>query len=157
MIDGQWLPAIDGDRRAVALFERHYSCDLEGRRKRQAKLFVQPGEKMVLLTLECDALFVWVKNRVERWDKQTGVNCAVFRNESPHLASDLIREACQIAWGKWPGERLFTYVDHSKIRKKRDPGRCFLRAGWRPCGESKENKLLIFECLPEWMEIDRVA
>lgn len=153
MIDGCWLPALDGDRRAVSLFERHYSCDLNGRKRRGSKLFVQPGEKMVLLTVECDALFVWVRNRVPRWDGQTGVNCAVFRNESPHLASELIREAADIAWQKWPGERLFTYVDAKRVRRKRDPGRCFVKAGWRKCGISQKNQLLIFECLPEWQRV----
>jgi hypothetical protein len=41
---------------------------------------------------------------------QRGVNCAVFRNESSVLSSELIREACGLAWTRWPGERLYTYV-----------------------------------------------
>ena len=53
-----WLPVKDGDRRAWSLFQDHYSRYIyaDGRRPR---LFVGPGEKMVLLTQECDALFVW--------------------------------------------------------------------------------------------------
>jgi hypothetical protein len=31
------------------------------------------------------------------------VNCAVFRNEGPVLSSDLILEAEELAWGRWPG------------------------------------------------------
>ena len=120
-------------------------------------LFVGPGEKLVLLTPCERALFCWRKERY-RLDGQEGVNCAIFRNEGAGRSSDLIREADQIAWNRWPGERLYTYVDASKVRRKRDPGRCFLRAGWRPCGVSKERHLLIFECRPEWgaqPEIDR--
>lgn len=111
-------------------------------------LFVGPGEKMVLLTADALALFVWRKERY-RLDAQTGVNNAVFRNEGTCAgrASDLITAANSAAWGRWPGERLFTFVDPSKVRHKRDPGRCFLRAGYRRCGLTKKG-LLIFECLP---------
>src|SRR5262249_50743593 len=100
-----WLEVKDGDSRARALFERHYTCRTyrDGRRR---TIFVGPGEKMVLLTLRCDALFVWRKFR--SMDGQAGVNCAVFRNESPVLSSVLIREACELAWHRWPGARLYT-------------------------------------------------
>ena len=27
-----------------------------------------------------------------------------------------------------------TFVDAAKVRRKRDPGRCYRRAGWEPCG-----------------------
>ena len=101
-----------------------------------------PGEKMVLLTLRCDALFGWLKNRVERYDKQEGVVCTVFRNESDMLSSALIREADDIAWQKWPGERHFTYVDAGKVAS-RNPGYCFLKAGWRKCGMSKGGLVIL--------------
>src|SRR5437763_10543437 len=105
---GHWVEVRDGDARARSLFERHYSCRRykDGRRR---TLFVGPGEKVVLLTHECDALFVW--RRFRSMDGQQGVNCAVFRNESPARSSDLIREACALAWRRWPGARLYTYVD----------------------------------------------
>ena len=147
----RWLPALDGDPRALALYQRHYSCSNPAPANRQ---FMPPGEKMVLLTLECDALFGWLKNRVERYDKQVGVVCTVFRNESQHLSSSLIEEAMEIAWQKWPGERLFTYIDPDKIRrinkrhrKARQPGYCFIKAGWRECGVSLQG-LVLLECLP---------
>ena len=83
---------------------------------------------MVLMTLDCDALFVWRKFIDDSGER--GVNCAVFRNEGPILSSTLILEAEQLAWGRWPGERLYTYVDARKIRST-NPGYCFLMAGWR--------------------------
>jgi hypothetical protein len=138
-----WLPALDGDPRALALFQRHYSCTNKAPANRQ---FMPPGEKMVLLTLRCDALFGWLKNRVERYDKQTGVCCTVFRNESASLSSHLIREADDIAWEKWPGERHFTYVDAAQVGSS-NPGYCFLKAGWRKCGKSKRG-LILLERLP---------
>ena len=70
-----------------------------------------PGETMVLLSQCGRALFVWLKNTIERYDHQTGVNCIVFRNEGAGLSSVLIREADELAWQRWPGERHFTYVD----------------------------------------------
>ena len=86
---------------------------------------------MVLLSQCGRALFVWLRNTVERYDHQVGVNCTVFRNEGARgLSSELIREADELAWQRWPGERHFTYVDDSKIRSS-NPGYCFLKAGWR--------------------------
>lgn len=99
---------------------------------------------MVLLTPHCDALFVWRK--FESDDGQEGVNCAVFRNESSQLSSDLILEAEKLAWDKWPNERLYTYVAPKKIRST-NPGYCFLKAGWRKCGVTATHKLIILEKL----------
>ncbi len=144
MIDAVWLPVKDGDARAMYLFRRHYSYQ-PYRDGRQLRLFCGPGEKMVLLTPACDALFVWRKFRSA--DGQHGINCAIFRNESPHLASMLIREAEQLAWQRWPGERLYTYVNPRRIRSH-NPGACFKYAGWRNCGVTKWNKLVIMERLP---------
>ena len=145
---GHWLPVRDGDPRALALFKRHYSY----RRRAPGRLrgnstFVGQGEKMVLLTSDCLALFAWQRSTVERASGQTGINCTVFRNEGPILSSTLIREADDLAWARWPGERHFSYVNADKVRHKRDPGRCFLKAGWTRCGTSKAG-LLIFERLP---------
>ncbi len=76
---------------------------------------------------------------------QLGVNCAVFRNEGTRSgqSSALIEAACILAWERWPGERLYTYVDPSKIRMKSEPGRCFLRAGFSYCGMTPDGKLIL--------------
>lgn len=135
-----WLPVRDGDPRAAALYRRHYSCYqyADGRRDRHDNrarfLILGPGEKMVLLTQGCDALFAWRK--FFDASGQTGVNCAVFRNESAVLSSELIREAMAHAWARWPGERLYTYVKAEAIRSS-NPGYCFVAAGWRRCGMTK--------------------
>lgn len=147
-----WLAVKDGDPRAHDIMRRHYSYYryADDRRSntgyRARHLIVGPGEKMVLITQECDALFVWRKF-ISR-DGSTGVNCAVFRNESQHKSSDLILEAEQLAWQRWPGERLYTYVDSKKIQST-NPGYCFMCAGWRRLPEiTKVNKLIILEKLP---------
>ena len=145
ILDTLWLPALDGDARARWLFQRHYPRR-RYRDGRKPKLFVGPGEKAVLLTVNCDALFIWRKFK----DKsgETGVNCAAFRNESALLSSDLIREACAIAWQKWPGERLYTYVNPRRIRST-NPGCCFIKAGWQRLPyRTKEKQLVILERWP---------
>ncbi len=149
-VDGYWLPVKDGDDRARALYLRHYSAEKSGHMRQQtgSRLFVAAGEKFVLLTVAADAVFVWLRNTVERYDKERGVICTLFRNESPVRSSDLIREAMALAWTRWPGERVFTYVNPGKIRSV-NPGACFKYAGWRRCGMSKGG-LVILECLPEW-------
>jgi hypothetical protein len=143
-VGGHWLGVSDGDARARDLFKRHYSYRAY-KDGRKPKLFVGPGEKMVLMTVNCDALFVWRKF-ISR-NNQQGVNCAIFRNESSIRASDLIREAMELAWKRWPGERLYTYVNAKKIRST-NPGYCYKMAGWQVCGETKGG-LLILEALPE--------
>lgn len=131
---GHWIGVKDGNAKAAALFSRHYSAHhYKDRRRSQIGyrnrfLIVGPGQKLVLMTVNCDALFVWRKFIDD--SGQTGVNCAVFRNESPALSSLLILEAEQLAWSKWPGHRLYTYVDASKVSSC-NPGYCFKKAGWQ--------------------------
>jgi hypothetical protein len=150
IVDCHWLPIRDGDPRAFAMYKRHYTYReyTDGRRRNlhnpNRMLFVGPGEKMVLMTVTCDALFVWRKFVDD--SGQTGVNCAVFRNESPVRSSDLIREAEQHAWARWPGERLYTYVKACAIRST-NPGYCYQVAGWRKCGHTKSG-LIVLEKSP---------
>lgn len=144
MIDGHWFAVRDADDRARALFYRHYSSDRSDKTRRGK--FVGPGEYMALMTIDCQALFVW-RYEVYRMDEQVGINCTIFRNEGATLSSALISEADELAWERWPGMRHFTFIDTAKVRRKRDPGRCFIRAGWRVCGRSKERDLLILERL----------
>ena len=148
-----WIGTKDGDPVADALYARHYSHYryADNRRAqhgyRNRFLIVGPGEKMVLLTPNHDALLVWRKF-IDKCPGQTGVNCAVFRNESDQRASDLILAAEAAAYKRWPNERLYTYVNAAKIRASRTPGRCFLKAGWRYCGHTGSG-LLILEKFPE--------
>jgi hypothetical protein len=142
---GNWRGVKDGNINALSLYNRHYSAR-HYRDGRERKLFCGPGEKMVLLTVDEKALFVWRKFISD--DGQKGLNCAVFRNEGPILSSDLIKEAMELAWKRWPGERLYTYVNPKKIRST-NPGYCFKIAGWSVCGKSKGG-LVIMEKTAEW-------
>jgi hypothetical protein len=137
-----WIPVRDGNRTALAIFDRHYSS--ERAHVRKVDHIVGPGEYMMLLTADARALFVWRKFKDD--SGQRGINCAVFRNEGMALSSDLIRAADALADTRWPAER-HTYVNARRIRSS-NPGYCFLMAGWRRCGTSKRNQLHILEATP---------
>jgi len=142
LLEAVWIPVKDGNDTARSIFDNHYS-----RRRYQDGRFDPriggPGERMLLITPDALALLVWRK--FFSLDHQEGVSCAVFRNEgtSAGRSSDLIRAAMDLAWERWPRERLYTYVDPQKVRHKRDPGRCFLRAGWKRAGTTKKGLLIL--------------
>ena len=143
----RWYAVDRADPRLYALYKRHYSAKKNAAWRRPGNTnCAGPGAPLCLLTVAGDAAFIWLRNTVERYDGQQGVCCALFRNEGPHLSSALILEAEGLAWSRWPGERLFTYVDAAEVRS-RNPGYCFKQAGWRRCGASQTGKLL-FEKRP---------
>ena len=125
-----WVRISKGDARACALADRHYSRQTPG-----APQFLPPGKTIALLTPCGRAVWGVVLNldpagRV-RW------RCAIFRNEGAGLSSDLVRAATETTYALWrrrygslPDVRLTTEIDPGKVRRKRDPGRCFRRAGW---------------------------
>jgi len=143
-LSARWIPVLDGDDRARGLYRRHYSAR-HYRDGRNPRLFMGPGEKMVLMLASGQAVFAWRKFISD--DGQDGVNCSIFRNESARLSSDLIREADALAWERWPGERLYTYINPRKVRSS-NPGYCFLMAGWRHAGWTRKG-LRILEHVPE--------
>lgn len=134
------------DPEMAALADRHYS-----RRKIGARQFVASGRKIVIRNAEGTMLFAWLWNYDGlRFDNQSGFNCAMFRNESSRLSSAVVLECERIAAEKWGENRMFTYVNASKLRtaKKRGaeycpwpPGRCFIEAGWSFLRVSKKNGL----------------
>jgi len=142
-----WVRVKDGNKTAFDIFTRHYTFRKWRRRNGlNGKRMAGPGETIVMISKNNDALFIWKKQKYSQ-DGQIGINCVVFRNESKILSSVLLQQAEIIAWKKWPGERLFTYVNSLKIRSI-NPGYCFKVVGWKQCGISKANKLIILEKLP---------
>lgn len=140
-----WHSVKDGHNGAREIFDRHYSRYIY-KDGRKPKLFVGPGQKLILITESMDALFVWRK--FKSLDNQEGINCAIFRNESEILSSELIKEAETIAINKWGSVRAYTYVNSKKINSQ-NPGYCFKVLGWKTIGITKVNKLLILE---KWLK-----
>jgi hypothetical protein len=132
-----WTLSHRADPRAVAIADRHYN-----RQKVGAPQFVPPGRCLVLLTPDADALWVtsWPFGQYVKHAWPGAWVCSCFRNESGHLSSALIREAVAAThwrYGEPPGRGMVTFVDAAKVRHKRDPGRCYLRAGFRNVGQTK--------------------
>ena len=137
-----WIIGQDGEPELRKMYERHYSCH-HYKDRRKPKLFGGPGQKIILTTPGRDALFIWRK--FIDASGQRGINCAVFRNESKILSSTLICEADAIADFCWPGERHYTYVRAAAI-KSRNPGWCFICAGWNKCGFTKSGLVILEKC-----------
>jgi len=158
-ITEDWRIVKDGDSGALELYERHYSC-YQYADNRQRRLFIGPGEKIVLLSAMNDALFAWRVFMENGRTQPLGVNCSVFRNEGEKLSSDLILQAERVAWCRWPKMPLYTYVNPAKIRRSRSPGRCFLKAGWSYYAVTKSGLLVLvklasqssFARVTDWIE-----
>ena len=154
-----WLPVLCTDDRLRGLYQRHYSSEKATRRRGHPVAPNQlrvagPGEVKAYLTVDGRAGWIWRFAKFRK-DGQQGVECVLFRNEASvgchnssheHCSSKMVAEADELAWVKWPGQRLFTFVDPGKILSS-NPGYCFKRAGWRFCGVSKSG-LHILEVSP---------
>ena len=143
---GRWMPTTEGDPEARALYRRHLSCrpDANGHRP---KVFAGSGERLVLISPQADALIVFRKFASQDREFGHGINCSVFRNEGHFRSGSLIREAVEEwAWKRWPGGRLYTYVDGCRVAPT-NPGYAFRCAGWRRCGVTIGG-LIVLECVP---------
>lgn len=141
---GRWHVVKRTTRAARELADRHYSRQTPG-----AAEFMSSGKTLVMLTDDGRAVWGAIENRVPggpdlRW------RCSIFRNEGDVQSSELVREATDRTFTYWerkyhgrPPVPLRTEVDPRKTRRKRDPGRCFIRAGWRVVGTV--NGLVVLE------------
>lgn len=144
-----WRWSYRADPRAVVLADRHYN-----RQKVGSPQFVPPGRCVVLLTDDADALWVtsWPIAEYVQHAWAGAMVCSLFRREPscPHLASDMIRAACAATRARWPelpALGMVTFVDPGKVRRKRDPGRCYRRAGFHPVGHTAAG-LVALQLLP---------
>ena len=143
-----WAQSFRADPVARALADRHYN-----RRAVGSAQFVPPGRCVVLVAPQAVWVTSWpfAEYVKHRW-AGAWIN-TLFRKEGPGLASAYILDAVaatRFYWPKPPALGLVTFVDPSKVRRKRDPGRSYLRAGFVPEGETKGG-LLAFRLPPEAM------
>jgi len=148
-LDGQrWHLSHRFDLRARPLADRHYN-----RRKVGSPQFAPPGSCLVLLTEAADALWItsWPKGEYVRHAWPGAWVCSCFRNEGPALSSELIREAVAATcayYGAPPKQGMITFVDPEKTRHKRDPGRCYRKAGFVVVGETAKEGLVALQLAP---------
>ena len=132
-----WVRSWRADPLARVLADRHYN-----RQKVGAAQFVPPGRCVVLRTEAADAVWVtsWpIAAYVKHQWAGAWVN-SLFRNEGALLSSGLIRAAVAATLGVWPEPPelgIVTFVDANKVRAKRDPGYCYLRAGFEVAGRTQ--------------------
>lgn len=147
----RWQLSDGGDPVARAVADRHYNRQSPGSAK-----FTPPGSNVVFRTGEGQAVWstAWPLAEYVRHEWAGAWINTIFRNESPHLSSELILEAVaatRFLWGEPPELGLVTMVDRSKVRAKRDPGYCYLRAGFRVLGRTKINDLIVLGLDPAAM------
>jgi hypothetical protein len=150
---GHWLITDRGDREAWALADRHYTRQTPG-----ARSFVRNGQNLVFVTRCGKAAWVSFRptpGKAERWDDREAIECALFRNESTILSSDLIREARALTvaiWG-WPKDGIITWVKPSALRAGNvNPGACYKRDKWKHTETSKDGKPMLVA--PETLALD---
>lgn len=147
-----WQLSHRADPKAAAVADRHYS-----RQKPGSPQFVPPGRCMVLYLETAIGNAYWVTS----WPFAEYVRhawagawvCSAFRNESNWLSSCLVKDAVAATrafFGDPPPLGMVTFVDRGKVRRKRDFGRCFRKAGFRECGET-QGGLLALQMLPHEM------
>jgi hypothetical protein len=144
---GLWYGSHRSDDRARPLADRHYN-----RQKIGAKGFAPPGRCLVFLADlpgdkppgEGEPGALWITSYpFAEYVKHAWAGawmCSCFRNEGVALSSELIMEAVfatSLIYGDPPEQGMVTFVDRDKTKKKRDPGRCYIKAGFEVCGETK--------------------
>ena len=148
-----WCLSHRADPKAIPIADRHYN-----RVKVGAPQFAPPGRCMVLATREYDALWItsWPYAQYVKHAWAGAYVCTMFRNESRHLSSEMITEAMR--WTRWyqqttpswckdeePEQGMISFVNERKVRAKRDPGRCFIRAGFKVAGRTKQDNLVALQ------------
>lgn len=154
----RWVRSHRADRRALRLADEHYTRQQPG-----TPQFVKPSSNIVLLTPQADALWTTVY-QLPQYVKHSwpgALECSHFRNESPHLSSELIREAlAATAWWwtakhrrKLPEEGMITFVGIEETRAGRSPhhqpGHCFIKAGFKLI-EIREDGKAVLHIWPDY-------
>jgi hypothetical protein len=143
-----WRMSYRADPRALPLADRHYN-----RQKVGSPQFVPPGRCLVLLTEAADAVWVtsWPFAQYVKHAWAGAMVNSLFRREGGPLASDLITAATAATRAHWPeipALGMVSFIDATKIRHKRDPGRCYRRAGWTHVGFTAAG-LWVYQIKPE--------
>ncbi len=126
----RWRESWRADPAARRIADCHYNRQAVG-----ADQFVPPG-RCVVLVIPGEAFWItsWPYGEYVKHAWPGAWVCSAFRNERPdlHLSSELVLEAVAATRFYWepPAQGLITFVDADKVRHKRDPGRCFRKAGF---------------------------
>ena len=127
----RWSTSNRADPAGKRIADQHYN-----RQTPDSAQFAPPGRCLVFVAeAGGTATALWVSTAQEYSLHAWGgawIN-STFRNEGAGLSSELITEAVaatRAAWGDPPPLGFVTFIDESQVRHKRDPGRCYRKAGW---------------------------
>lgn len=128
-----WFRVDKFSERASTMYDRHYSRQTVG-----SDQCLAPGRTLLMLTGDESAVWGAVHNMEPgHTDGRKQWRNAIFRREGGQQASELIIAATLLTFGYWirtygglPAEPFTSEVDKDLTRPKRDPGRCYRRAGW---------------------------
>lgn len=153
-----WGLAHRCSENARDLADRHYNRQSIG-----APNFAPPGRTLVLYASPPTGRAFWITS----WPFAEYTHhawagawvCSAFRNEGAGLSSELIRDAVSATrsyFGDPPELGMITFVDRKKVKPTRVRGvdtwgYCYKKAGFKEVGETKVNKLLAFQLLPQEM------
>lgn len=145
-----WRPSWRADPVVAALADRHYSRKTPG-----SAQFSPPGRVLVLRTADHSAAWVtlWPLAEFVLHDWAGAWMNTLFRKEGDGLASDMIRHAVAHTRWKWPDVPalgMVTLINASRVRHKRDPGRCYRKAGFRHVGFTRAGQHVL-QMLPAEM------
>ena len=144
-----WTLSWRADPHVAALADRHYSRKTPG-----SAQFTPPGRVLVLRTPTAGWATSWPLGEYVDHAWPGAMVCTLFRNEGDVLSSVLIREAVAASRWRWqrPEEGMITFVNPRKVRAKRDPGYCFLCAGFAVVGETKKKQTVLKLFPADWPE-----
>lgn len=157
-----WQLSHRAEKAALAIADRHYN-----RQKPGSPQFVPPGRCLVLTSRVGVALWVtswpFAKYVKHAWGGAWVNSC--FRRESGPIASELIWDAVAATiwfWKEAPRVvcpycdyeiSMVTFIDTGKTKKKRDPGRCYVHAGFKRCKGKTKGGLVVVHIRPEDMPV----
>lgn len=144
----RWEISYRADQVTREIADRHYNRQSVG-----AEQFVPPGRCVVMRTRDDRAFWItsWPFAEYVKHAWPGAWMCTAFRNEGAGLSSELIREAVaatRYVWPAVPALGMVTFVDPSKVRHKRDPGRCYVKAGFTRLKERTKAGLIVLQMLP---------
>lgn len=140
-----WIVATKFDPRGARLADGHYS-----RRTVGSPQFMPPGQTLILLTPDADAVFGWWRPHpdagIRAMNGLDGWTCTIFRNTGSTRSSDLILEAEAELLSRYEcgPDGLITYVWDRKVASA-NPGYCFKCAGWHVTGRSADSRKTLLQ------------
>lgn len=152
----EWTLSWRFDKRALPLADRHYN-----RHKIGSPQFVPPGRCICLISEDSNALWVtsWPFAQYVRHAWAGAWVNSLFRNECrAATASDMITAAVAASRAFWnpPGQGIVSFVNPRRVpgilvRGQRIYGFCYLKAGWKHVGFTKDESLWVWQQLPDEM------